>query len=219
MYSWACPPARVGGGVVVGFITCCLVSLLAFLPKAESRDLMPQKEQEVTQFGEIDVRPFDQKNWKRPQSMFSWIAMGCGWEVPEDHYGRPGWFANPRILPVRPTVSVFPPDYPAVYIVYEIPSLDAPMQMNTDWFRLDHEGKPSGKRLGKDSQFMDMNEGYGYLEVRRPENGWDPGNYLVKIYISSPGMQIHALSLVGTMQFTISTSDPAAKACEGVIPS
>ncbi len=196
-----------GFGLAVLFFVLASTSLL----QSEARDLLLQKEQEVTQFGEIHVRAFDQTNWKRPQGMFSWIAMACGWEVPEDRYGREGWFGNPRILPKVPAVSVFPADTEAVYIVFEIPSLDAPMQMNSDWYRVNDQGKPSGKPLGKDSQFMDMNEGYGYLEVRQPQDGWKHGGYLVKIYISSPGQQIHALSQVGTMQFTINDTEEAAQ--------
>lgn len=193
---------------------CCFSLGLMVSAAWSARDLLPQKEQEVTQFGELHIPPLDQQNWKRPQSMFSWIAMACNWRVPDDKYGRPGWFANARILPVNPGVAEFPPTQPAVYVVFEIPSLDAPMQMNADWFVLSDDGHPAGAAIGKDAQFMDMNEGYGYLEVRPPQGGWKPGDYLVKIYISSPGQQIHALSQVGTMRFTISSSQQAAEACK-----
>lgn len=195
-------------------IICSLGVLLTTSPASALREMLPQKEQEVTQFGELDVPPLDQKNWKRPQNMFAWITMACGWQVPADSFGRPGWFTNARILPVNPGVSEFAPSQPAVYIVYEIPSLDAPMQMNADWFILGKEGKPVGDSLGKDAQFMDMNEGYGYLEIRPPKSSWNLGDYIVKIYISSPGQQIHALSLVGTMTFSIVDSSKAAANCK-----
>lgn len=183
----------------------------SFIP-AQARGL-PQKEQEVTQFGDLQIPALDQQNWKGPQGMFSWIAMACHWRVPDEKYGRPGWFSNARILPVNPGISDFPPSQQAVYIVFEIPALDAPMQMNADWFMLGKDGKPTGQALGNDAQLMDMNEGYGYLEVRQPKGGWQSGAYLVKIYISSPGQQIHALSQVGTMRFVISESDQASRAC------
>jgi hypothetical protein len=179
---------------------------------AQGREL-PLKEQEVTQFGDLQIPALDQQNWKGPQGMFSWIALACHWRVPDEKYGRPGWFSNARILPVNPGVTEFPPSQLAVYIVFEIPALDAPMQMNADWFMLGKDEKPIGKALGNDAQLMDMNEGYGYLEVRQPKGGWTPGAYLVKIYISSPGQQIHALSQVGTMRFAISGSDQASRAC------
>ncbi len=201
---------RGQAGIVLAVLVLVLASPPLLMP-SEARDLLPQKEQEVTQFGEIHVPAFDQKNWKGPQGMFAWIAMACGWKVPEDKYGREGWFGNPRILPKVPGVSVFPPETAVIYIVFEIPSLDAPMQMNTDWYRVNDHGSPSGQALGKDSQFMDMNEGYGYLEVWQPQDGWSPGTYLVKIYISSPGQQLHALSQVGTMQFTINDTEEAAQ--------
>lgn len=180
------------------------------------REAVSPKAGETTQFGDVKIPALDQKNWKFPQGMFSWIAMACHWRVPDEQYGRPGWFANARIVPVNPGVSEFPPSQPAVYVVFEIPSLDAPMQMNADWWALDQNGKPSGGALGKDAQLMDMNEGYGYLEIRAPRGGWMPGSYLVKIYISSPGQEIHALSEVGTMRFDISTSEQAARACPAV---
>ncbi len=198
------------GAAVAPAVLCFMLASTPLL-QSEARDLLLQKEQEVTQFGEIHVPALDQKNWKRPQGMFSWITMACGWEVPQDKYGREGWFGNPRIRPKVPGVSVFPVDTAVVYVVFEIPSLDAPMQMNTDWFRVNEQGNPSGKPLGKDSQFMDMNEGYGYLEVRHPQGGWKRGEYLVKIYISSPGQQIHALSQVGTMQFAINDAEEAVQ--------
>lgn len=172
-----------------------------------------KKKQEVTQFGEIEVSALDQTNWKRPQGMFSWITMACGWKVPDDTYGRTGWFMDAKIRPVVPGVSRFSQQQQEIYIVFEIPSLDAPMQMNADWFTADEKGKATGKALGEDSQFMDMNEGYGYLEIRPSEQGWALGEHLVKIYISSPGQQIHALSQVGTMQFTITPDEKDGQAC------
>ena len=201
---------RLGGRL---FLFCCVAMGMTALSVWGQGRPLPEKEQEVTQFGDLQIPALDQKNWKYPQGMFSWIAMACHWRVPDDKYGRPGWFANARILPVNPGVTEFPPSQPAVYVVFEIPALDAPMQMNADWFALGKEGRPIGKAMGKDAQFLDMNEGYGYLEVRQPEGGWKPGAYLVKIYISSPGQQIHALSEVGTMRFVISESEQAARAC------
>ncbi|WP_455377286.1 hypothetical protein [Petrachloros mirabilis] len=203
--------ARIGGFM---FLVCCLGMALGEPWAWGGREMLPQKEQEVTQFGEVEIPALDQQNWKRPQNMFAWITMACNWRIPDDSFGRPGWFTNARILPVNPGITEFPPDQPAVYVVYEIPSLDAPMQMNANWYLLDSSGKPVGEAIGKDAQFMDMNEGYGYLEIRPPQGGWKLGEYLVKIYISSPGQQIHALSQVGTMRFSISDSRQVVEVCK-----
>ncbi len=203
-----------GGPGVLALVALVLAGTMTFLAESEARDMLVPKEQEVTQFGEIDVAPLDQVNWTRPQSIFKWIAMACGWEVPQDLQGRPGWFGAPRISPKVPAVSEFPPEQAAVYIVYEIPSLSEPMQMNADWYVVGEQGKPASTRLGQDGLFMDMNEPYGYLEVRQPEDGWSLGEYVVNIYVSSPGQQLHALSQVGTMKFTISNSEEAVRTSE-----
>jgi hypothetical protein len=189
-----------------------LVYLVAGVPMITmaERDLLPQKQQEVTQFGDLNIQPLDQQNWKRPQSFFKWITFACGWEVPDDSLGRQGWYGNPRIKPKVPGVSVFPLEQDVLFIVYEIPALDAPMQMNADWFYTNEGGKPVGEAVGNDAQFLDMNEAYGYFELRKPKGGWKPGQYLVKIYVSSPGQQRHALSMAGTMQFAINNTEEAS---------
>ncbi len=202
------------GRVVAGWLLpLCILVTSPFVASA-ARDLLPQKKQEITQSGEVNLQPLDQEHWQRPQSFFKWIAMACGWKVPDDSLGREGWYLNPRIEPKVPGVSVFPPDTTMFYIVYEIPSLDAPMQMNADWFVVNEEGQPVGKPVGHDAQFLDMNEAYGYFELRKPDHGWSPGTYLVKIYVSSPGQQRHALSVAGTMKFNINASEEAARTGE-----
>lgn len=173
----------------------------------DARELLLPKEQENTQIGEIGTTPLNQKNWTSPQSVFSWIAMARGYETPWDSLGREGWMTqDASIQPIDPGTTVFPPSTPAVYIVFEIPPLDAPGQWGAAWYRLRHSGggTPSQALVGTDHQEMDWNEKFGYLELRQPPGGWEKGRYLVKLYFGSPGQQLHATNLVGTMEFVIS---------------
>jgi len=50
---------------------------------------------------------------------------------------------------------------------------------------------------------LEMNQRYGYFIISQPADGWKKGNYLVKIYYGSPGQELHAVNVVGTMKFTI----------------
>ncbi|WP_447969670.1 hypothetical protein [Nitrospira sp. M1] len=147
---------------------------------------------------------FDQKNWKRPQGVFSWIAMARGYQTPWDSHGRPGWLTDDAYVePVDPGVSTFPPDTPEIFIVFEGQPLDAPGQFAAAWHPL-VDGKPVGKEpLGQDVIELEMNQRYGYFIISPPKEKWDPGQYLVNIYYGSPGQALHAVNIMGTMTFTI----------------
>jgi hypothetical protein len=54
-------------------------------------------------------------------------------------------------------------------------------------------------------------ERYGFLELKKPEDAWAIGTYLVKLFITPLGQQsFHAGNQVGTMRFTI---------VEGAVPA
>lgn len=153
----------------------------------------------------------DQVNWKRPQSVFSWIAMARGYETPWDTVGRPGWMTDDAyVKPVDPGVSEFTPDTEAIYIVFEGQPLDAPGQFAAAWFEIGEGGEVAPEPIGKDVIELEMNQRYGYFIITPPAEGWKPGRYLVKIYYGSPGQELHAANVVGTMQFTI-TEDSGAQ--------
>ncbi|GJL55973.1 MAG: hypothetical protein NPIRA02_31050 [Nitrospirales bacterium] len=148
---------------------------------------------------------FDQKNWKRPQGVFSWITMARGYQTPWDSHGRPGWLTDDAYVePVDPGVSTFPPDTPEIFIVFEGQPLDAPGQFAAAWYPLVN-GVPHGEEpLGQDIIELEMNQRYGYFIISPPKEKWDPGRYLVNIYYGSPGQALHAVNVMGTMTFTIS---------------
>ena len=146
--------------------TCGVVLLVSGLMgllhgQVFARDLLPQKEQKETQVGEIEVLALDQNNWQRPQSIFSWVAMARGYETPWDSVGRQGWMTEDAyVKPVDPGVFVFSPDTPVIYIVFEIPPLDAPGKWGAAWFSLSDGKSVSEEPVGTDAMEMDWNEKY-----------------------------------------------------------
>ena len=150
---------------------------------------------------------FDQVNWNRVQGVFSWITMAHGiddtpWQTSG---GRPGWMTteDAYVKPIDPGVSEFPSDTEIFYIVFEGQPLDAPAQFAAAWFEMKDGKVASNTLVGKDVIELDMNQRFGYFEIFPPKEGWKLGNYLVKIFYGSPGQALHAINVIGTMQFTI----------------
>lgn len=190
-----------------------VIAALCLDVAVQARELLPPKEQTETGYGEMQLPSFDQQHRGAPQSLFVWIVMAKGYEVEWDTFGRKGWYTqDPRIRPVEPA-STFAPDTPAVYIVFEVPPLEDPAQFSAEWFLEDSEGRLSEKPIGKDSLFIPWHEKHGFLELKKPADGWAKGSYLVKLYISSEGQQVfHAANQVGTMRFKIADQPAAAAA-------
>ena len=185
-----------------------LVVVLCGVP-ANGKDLMPQKEQETTEFGATQTPSFDDQKAGIPQSLFTWIKLAKGYDVEWDTFGRKGWYTqDPRLKPVDPT-SVFPPDAAAVYIVFESAPLEDPTQFSAQWFLEGEGGVLPAKPLGQDILELPGYERYGFLELKRPGARWPVGAYVVKLYIAPHGQQsFHAVNQVGTLRFTI-TDSPA----------
>ena len=147
---------------------------------------------------------FDQVNWNRPQGVFSWITMARGYETPWDSLGRPGWMTTDAyVKPVDPGISEFPADTETIYIVFEGQPLDAPGQFAAAWHKMEDGKLTSITPVGKDIIELEMNQRYGYFLISKPAEGWKKGKYLVKIYYGSPGQDLHATNIIGTMEFTI----------------
>jgi len=148
---------------------------------------------------------FDQVNWKRPQGVFTWITMARGYDTPWDSLGRPGWMTtgDAYVEPVDPGVSEFSLDTQMFYIVFEGQPLDAPGQFAAAWFEMNDGQVTSNTPIGKDVIELEMNQRSGYFQISKPADGWKPGKYQVKIYYGSPGQDLHAVNVIGTMEFTI----------------
>lgn len=185
-------------------VGCCLLAAGLWVSPANGKDLMPQKEQETTEFGSTQSPSFDDQKAGIPQSLFTWIKMARGYEVEWDTFGRKGWYTqDPRLRPVDPT-SVFPPNAAAVYIVFESAPLEDPTQFSAQWFLEGEGGTLPAKPFGQDILELPGYERYGFLEMKRPGERWPMGGYVVKLYIAPHGQQpFHAVNQVGTLRFTI----------------
>ena len=191
-----------------------LGSLAVAVPDGHASDPQAPKEQRNT--GDIDpskLPSFDQQKQGVPQSLFVSIHMARGFQEEWDSFGRKGWYTqDPRLKPIDPGTTVFAPDAPAVYIVFEVAPLEDPAQFSAQWFVLDKDGRPSAEPAGKDVLEVPGHERYGYLELKKPAAGnWPKGDYLVKLFITPLGQQpFHAVNQVGTMRFTIADQPAAA---------
>lgn len=176
----------------------------------DARDLVAPKEQSTTEIDPTQSPSFDEQKKGIPQSLFTWIKMAKGYDVEWDSFGRKGWYTqDPRLKPIDPT-SVFTPETPAIYIVFEVAPLEDPAQFSAQWFLEEAGGKPSASPMGKDSLEVPGHERYGFLELKKKEEKWPVGKYQVKIFITPLGQQpFHAANQVGTMRFSIVESLPA----------
>ena len=175
-----------------------------------AKDLLAPKEQEITEIGSTASPSFDDQEKGVPQSLFTWIKMAKGFDVEWDTFGRKGWYTqDPRLTPIDPG-SVFTPEIPAIYIVFEVAPLEDPAQFAVQWYLEQSRGQASEHPLGKDVLEVPGHERYGYLELKRSGARWEVGNYLAKIYITPLGQQpFHAVNQVGTMRFTVGELVPA----------
>jgi hypothetical protein len=192
--------------VALGGLIC-----IAAVPSVSAKDLLAPKEQETTEIGSTESRSFDEQTTGIPQSLFTWIKMAKGYEVEWDTFGRKGWYTqDPRLKPIDPG-SVFTPETPAVYIIFEVAPLEDPAQFAVQWF-LERDGRLSPTPLGKDVLEVPGHERYGFLELKKPAEQWAVGQYVAKIFIAPLGQQpFHAVNQVGNMRFTIAEAAGATR--------
>ena len=195
----------VGVDVIAGLVVLTVGVAPILLGEAQARELLAPKEQAITEFDPTKTPSLDQQKQGVPQSIFVWIKMARGYEVEWDTFGRKGWYTqDPRLKPVDPGTTVFAPDTPAVYIVFEVAPLEDPAQFSAQWYLEDANGSISDKPVGQDTLAVPGHERYGFLELTRTPEGWSKGSYLVKIYVTPQGQQaFHAANEVGTMRFKI----------------
>ena len=135
----------------------------------EGRDLMVPKEQATTEFEPTETPSMDIQEKGVPQSLFTWIKMARGYEVEWDTFGRKGWYTqDPRLKPIAPGTTLFSPDTPAVYIVFEVAPLEDPAQFAAQVFPVGADGKTGARAIVTDSLEVPGHERYGFLELKKP---------------------------------------------------
>jgi hypothetical protein len=177
-----------------------------------ARDLVAPKEQSTTEIDPSQLPSFDNQKRGVPQSIFVWIKMAKGYDVEWDSFGRKGWYTqDPRLKPIEPG-TVFTPDTPAIYIVFEVAPLEDPAQFSAQWYLEGKDGALPASPVGKDTLEVPGHERYGFLELKKPGEKWATGTYLTKLFITPLGQQpFHAVNQVGTMQFTVAEQTPAGQ--------
>lgn len=200
MRQWALTGLLVGASVGGGW------------HPALARDLVAPKEQSTTEIDPTLLPSFDNQRKGIPQSIFVWIKMAKGYDVEWDSFGRKGWYTqDPRLKPIDPS-TVFTPDTPAVYIVFEVAPLEDPAQFSAQWFLEGQDGTIPASPLGKDTLEVPGHERYGFLELKKPGEKWATGTYVTKLFITPLGQQpFHAVNQVGTMRFTVAEPTPAGQ--------
>lgn len=196
------------GVLLCRFLAIAVLSVYG-LVLADAKDLLAPKEQEHTEVDATHSPSFDEQKKGVPQSLFTWIKLAKGYEIEWDTFGRKGWYTqDPRLKPVEPT-SVFTPDTPIVYIVFEVAPLEDPAQFGVQWFLEQDAGQLSSTPVGKDVLEVPGHERYGFLELKKPGEKWPLGNYVAKLFITPLGQQpFHAVNQVGTLRFTIAETAP-----------
>lgn len=192
------------GWKLAGSSLLLALSLVDPWPTPAARDLVVPKEQSDTEVDPSILPSFDDQKKGIPQSIFVWIKMAKGYEVEWDSFGRKGWYTqDPRLKPIEPG-TVFTPDTPAIYIVFEVAPLEDPAQFSAQWFLEGPDRTIPASPVGKDTLEVPGHERYGFLELKRPGDKWTTGMYLAKLFITPLGQQpFHAVNQVGTMRFTV----------------
>jgi len=195
------PEERLTTGCFAAGVVC---SVIFSVSVGTAKDLLPSKAQESTEVGSTQSPSFDFQEKGIPQSLFTWIKMAKGFEVEWDTFGRKGWYTqDPRLKPIEPS-SIFTPEVPAIYIVFEVAPLEDPAQFAVQWYLEQSGGQRNENPLGTDVLEVPGHERHGYLELKKSGERWAAGNYLAKIYITPLGQQpFHAVNQVGTMRFTV----------------
>lgn len=132
-----------------------------------------------------------------PQGLFRSIALA------EDFEERLGFQRTHEIVPINPTER-FSPDAAGIVIVF---ALHQHYQAFTVFGRCTPEQVPGlspETLVSEDAMRIALEDESGYLRLSSPSGGWKPGRYKVEIHT---GEQINEMSLMGTMRFTVSTTN------------
>lgn len=169
------------------------IALLLGAPCAWAEDLPLTRNLPVPDFqnNPQDTKPYDFD--APPGGMFRSITMAEGFEE------EMGFRRTHEIVPVRPTER-FPAATPAVFIVFHLHQHYQAFQVFGRCFPEDVPGLTPDTLVSEDAMYMALEDESGYLKLFPPQDRWTPGRYKVEIHA---GEEVNAMSLIGTMRFTI----------------
>ena len=164
---------------------------------AEELPLEPNAPIDQFQNRQEDVKPYNFD--APPEGMFRSIDMTEGFEE------ELGFRRQNEIVPVNPT-SEFHSGSKPVFIVFQLyPHFQSFEIFGVCYPEAVPELDPKTV-IARDTMYIATEDESGYLKLFPPAGGWKSGKYTVKIHV---GEQINAISLMGTMRFTVASQDPA----------
>lgn len=108
-------------------------------------------------------------------------------------------FQTDRYKPEKPA-STFTPDVDPIYMVFDLLPRENPVHIIGELYLDKGDGQANDKLLYDREVYLTTSQDSGFLEFGRPEGGWIPGNYKVKIHL---GEQVTEASQLGTLRFKI----------------
>ena len=136
-----------------------------------------------------DAKVLDQP----PKGFFVNLALAQGYKESLDSY------QTERFKPVNPGTA-FKSDVEAVYMVFDLLPRENPAHVIGQLFQVTGEGGADEKFLQEEAAYLTTAQESGFLVFPRPQGGWVPGEYKVKIHL---GEKVTDASQIGTLRFKI----------------
>ena len=177
--------------MVLGLSFCCWCGV----PFAEELPILKDSSINDFQNSSEDAKPYDFD--APPQGLFRSITMAEGFEE------ELGYRRTHEIVPIKPTER-FSPDATGIFIVFTLHQHYQAFQVFGRCYPESVPGLDPHAIIGQDAMYIALEDESGYLKLSSPQGRWKPGRYKVEIHA---GEQVNEVSLMGTMRFTVATTE------------
>jgi len=130
---------------------------------------------------------------KPPTGFFTKLALAHGYQAVKDV------FQTDRYRPEKPSTT-FKSDVDAIYLVFDLLPRENPAHIIGQLYLDKGNRQQAEKLLYEEGVYLQTSQDSGFLEFPRPPQGWEPGNYRVKIHL---GEKVTEASQLGTLRFKI----------------